>query len=69
MSPSYRRLVISDGRAVGAVVLGTYPEVVAAVTAAVKKRAEIPPELVAELRRGNWGALKDPGRVSQPTGA
>jgi len=68
-APSYRRLVISGGRAVGAVVLGTYPEVVAAITAAVKKRAEIPPELVAELRRGDWGALKDTGRVSQPTGA
>jgi nitrite reductase (NADH) large subunit len=69
VAPSYRRLVISDGRAVGAVVLGTYPDVVAAVTAAVKKRAEIPPELVAELRRGDWGALNDLGRVSQPAGA
>jgi nitrite reductase (NADH) large subunit len=68
-APSYRRLVISDGRAVGAVVLGTDPELVAAVTAAVKKRTQIPPELVAELRRGDWAALKNAGRVSQPAGA
>jgi len=69
VAPSYRRLVISDGRAAGAVVLGNYPEVVAAVTAAVKQRAEISPELIAELRRGNWEALKHAGRVAQPAGA
>jgi nitrite reductase (NADH) large subunit len=68
-APSYRRLVLSGGRAVGGIVLGTHPEDVAAVTAAVKNRAEISPELVAGLRRGDWGQLKDAGRVSQPTGA
>jgi nitrite reductase (NADH) large subunit len=68
-APSYRRLVLSGGRAVGAIVLGNHPEVVAAVTAAVKNRAEIPPAQIAELRRGNWGLLKDVGRVSQPAGA
>ncbi len=68
-APSYRRLVLSGGRAVGGIVLGNHPEVVAAVTAAVKNRAEVPPAQIAELRRGNWGLLKDAGRVSQPTGA
>jgi NADPH-dependent 2,4-dienoyl-CoA reductase/sulfur reductase-like enzyme/ferredoxin len=68
-APSYRRLVLSGGRAVGGIVLGNHPDVVAAVTAAVKNRAEIPPAQIAELRRGNWGLLKDAGRVSQPAGA
>jgi NAD(P)H-nitrite reductase large subunit len=53
-APSYRRLVLLGGRAVGGIVLGNHPEVVAAVTA-VKNRAEIPPAQIAELRRGNWG--------------
>ena len=68
-APSYRRLVLSGGRAVGGIVLGNHPEDVAAVTAAVKNRAEISPAQVAELRRGNWGRLKDAGRVSAPAGA
>ncbi len=68
-APSYRRLVISKGRAVGAVVLGNQPEVVAAVTTAVKNRAEIRQVQLAELRRGDWGVLKNVGRVSEPTGA
>ena len=51
-APSYRRLVISKGRAVGAIVLGNQPEVVAAVTTAVKNRAEIHQAQIAELRRG-----------------
>ena len=68
-APSYRRLVLSGGLAVGGIVLGNHPEDVAAVTAAVKNRAEISPAQVAELRRGNWGRLKDPDRVSAPAGA
>jgi nitrite reductase (NADH) large subunit len=68
-APSYRRLVISEGRVAGAIVLGNYPEVVAAATAAVKKRAEISPALIAELRRGNWEALKDAGKVPEAAGA
>ena len=67
--PSYRRLVLSDGRAVGGIVLGNHPEDVAAVTAAVKNRVEISPAQLAELRRGDWGRLKDAGRVSEPAGA
>ena len=53
----------------GGIVLGNHPEEVAAVTAAVKNRAEVSPSQVAELRRGNWGQLKDAGRVSAPAGA
>src|SRR5580692_6677057 len=68
-APSYRRLLISGGRAVGAIVLGNHPEVVAAVTKAVKDRAEISPAQVAELRRGDWEVLKNLGRVSEPAGA
>jgi NADPH-dependent 2,4-dienoyl-CoA reductase/sulfur reductase-like enzyme/ferredoxin len=68
-APSYRRLVVSDGRAVGGIVLGNDPEVTAAVTAAVKNAAEISAAQLTELRGGNWGLLKDLGRVSQPTGA
>jgi nitrite reductase (NADH) large subunit len=68
-APSYRRLVISAGRAAGGIVLGSDPETVAAVTAAVKNRVEIPQSLITELRRGQWGRLKDAGRVSQTAGA
>ena len=49
--------------------LGNQPEVVAAVTAAVKNRAEIPRVQIVELRRGDWAVLKNAGRVSAPTGA
>jgi nitrite reductase (NADH) large subunit len=68
-APSYRRLVISKGRVVGAVVLGNQPEVVASVTTAVKNRAEVRQAQLAELRRGDWEALKNGGRVSAPAGA
>jgi nitrite reductase (NADH) large subunit len=67
-APSYRRLVVSERRAAGAIVLGTDPEAVAAATVAVKNRAEISPEQIAELRRGEWGMLTNAGRVSQPAG-
>ncbi len=68
-APSYRRLVISGGRAAGAIILGNHPEVAATVTAAVKNGAEVSAAQVAALRRGDWAALKDAGRVSQPSGA
>jgi NAD(P)H-nitrite reductase large subunit len=68
-APSYKRLVVSEGRAAGAIVLGTDPETVAAATAAVKNGAEISPMLATDLRRGNWGALKNAGKVTQPAGA
>jgi NAD(P)H-nitrite reductase large subunit len=68
-APSYRRLVISQGRAAGGIVLGNHPEVVAAITTAVRNHADIQPALVTELRRGRWEKLKDAGLVSQPAGA
>jgi hypothetical protein len=70
-APSYRRLLISEGRAVGAIaiVLGSHPEDVAAVSAAVKKRAQISPAQIAALRSGDWGVLKNAGRASEPAGA
>ena len=68
-APSYRRLLIAEGQVAGAIVIGSRPEDVAAVTAAVKKRAEISAEQIAALRRGDWGTLKNAGRASQPAGA
>lgn len=60
--PSYRRLVVSGGVLVGALVLGHHPDDLAAATAAVKKRLEVDPLLLAELREGNWQSLKAAGR-------
>jgi nitrite reductase (NADH) large subunit len=68
-SPSYRRLIVADGVAAGAIVLGPHPEVVALVTAAVKNRAPVSPAQLAELRRGRWEALKGTSVVSQLSGA
>jgi NADPH-dependent 2,4-dienoyl-CoA reductase/sulfur reductase-like enzyme/ferredoxin len=68
-SPSYRRLIVADGRAVGAIVLGNYPEVVALVTAAVKKRKPVSSAQVTELRRGHWKALDDTSPLAQLSGA
>jgi NAD(P)H-nitrite reductase large subunit len=68
-APSYRRLLIAEGRVAGAIVLGNHPEDVAAVTAAVKRRAEISPAQLAALRSGDWGVLKNAGRASEPAGA
>jgi nitrite reductase (NADH) large subunit len=67
--PSYRRLVVSQRRAVGGIVLGHHPEDVVAVTSAVKKQVEIDDAVLADLRGGHWQVLKDVGRrpaVSQP---
>jgi nitrite reductase (NADH) large subunit len=64
-APSYRRLVVSQGRAVGGIVLGTDPDMVAAMTSAVKNRVGIQPPLVTDLRFGRWGRLKGAGMVSQ----
>jgi nitrite reductase (NADH) large subunit len=68
-TPSYRRLIVADGRAVGAIVLGSYPEVVTLVTAAVKNHESISSAQVTELRRGYWEALKDTSPVTQLSGA
>jgi NAD(P)H-nitrite reductase large subunit len=65
-SPSYRRLVISEGKAVGTVILGHHPEDAAAATAAVKRQAEIPPAARDTIRNGAWRVLKDAGRRVAP---
>ncbi len=70
--PSYRRLVISQHRVVGGIVLGHHPEDVVAVTSAVKKQVELDDAVLAALRSGNWQVLKDVGRrspVPQPARA
>jgi nitrite reductase (NADH) large subunit len=51
----YRKLVISDGKIAGAILLG-YQTDASTVTAAVKKQANIAPYL-NELRAGNWQVL------------
>lgn len=60
--PSYRRLVLSAGRAVGAVVLGEHPADQAAAHQVVRERLDISPELAARLRAGDWSALQEAGR-------
>ncbi len=70
--PSYRKLLVCGGRAVGAIVLGHHPGDVAAASSAVRNGAAIDATVLDDLRRGNWGALKDAGRatpVSEPAGA
>ena len=67
-TPSYRRLIVADGRAAGAIVLGTHPDVVALVTAAVKKNKPVSSAQIAELRRGSWDALDDASPVSRLSG-
>jgi hypothetical protein len=68
-APSYRRLLISGGRAAGAIVVGHHPELIAAATAAVKNQAVIDAATLARLRAGDSGALKDAGRAASPTEA
>jgi NADPH-dependent 2,4-dienoyl-CoA reductase/sulfur reductase-like enzyme/ferredoxin len=54
---SYRRVIIAQGRAVGATVLGHHPADLAAVQAAVRDGVAIPPSAVPALRRGDWAVL------------
>jgi NADPH-dependent 2,4-dienoyl-CoA reductase/sulfur reductase-like enzyme/ferredoxin len=59
----YRKLVISQGRLAGAILLG-WPLDAPAVTAAVKKQVDVTPVLEA-LKRGNWSVLRSlPGSQS-----
>ena len=67
--PSYRRLVVSRGVLVGAIVLGHHPDELAAATAAVKKRVLLDDDELGQLRAGNWRALKDGGRPVSPGSA
>ena len=67
-APSYRCLVVSRGQAVGAIVLGHHPDVLATVTDAVKKRRLLDAVTLDQLRRGNWLALKEPAPVRVAAG-
>jgi NADPH-dependent 2,4-dienoyl-CoA reductase/sulfur reductase-like enzyme/ferredoxin len=65
--PSYRRLIVANGVAAGALVLGHDPEVLAALTNAVKKALPVDAAVLARIRAGDWLAIKDAGRVvAQP---
>jgi nitrite reductase (NADH) large subunit len=55
--PSYRRLVVSGGRAVGATVLGHHPSDLAAAQKAVRNRVTVDVFAMASLRRGDWSVL------------
>ena len=56
---SYRRLVLSEGRAVGATVLGHHPSDVAAAQKAVRNRITVDAAQRAALRSGDWSVLAD----------
>ena len=55
--PSYRRLLISEGRAVGATVLGHHPADVTAAQKAVRGRASVSPSAGRALRSRDWSVL------------
>ena len=55
--PSYRRLVVSRGRAVGATVLGHHPADLTAAQKAVREKRTVGPVALAVLRTGDWGIL------------
>lgn len=54
---SYRRLILSQGRVVGATVLGHHPADVTAAQKAVKGRVQVSPSALNALRAGNWSVL------------
>jgi NADPH-dependent 2,4-dienoyl-CoA reductase/sulfur reductase-like enzyme/ferredoxin len=60
-APSYRRLVVSEGRVAGMIVLGRHPDDAATATAAVKKNVEVSPAQLDALRQGDWQVLKGRG--------
>ncbi|MVU76170.1 FHA domain-containing protein [Nocardia sp. ET3-3] len=55
---SYRRLVISENRLVGAIVLGHHPADVAAAQQAVRARREVSAFARHDLQRGDWSSLQ-----------
>ena len=65
--PSYRRLVISRGRAAGVVILGHHPEDTVLATTAVKKQAEVPSNCLDALGHGDWQVLKTGGPRQRAT--
>ena len=62
--PSYRRLIVSRGRAVGATVLGHHPADLAAAQKAVRNDSAVGPVSLAVLRSGDWSVLADGERLS-----
>lgn len=56
---SYRKLVLSELRVVGATVLGHHPGDVAAAQKAFRSGAPVSPHALTALRSGNWSALAD----------
>ncbi|HMN29902.1 MAG TPA: hypothetical protein PKE45_17250, partial [Caldilineaceae bacterium] len=52
----YRKLIIAEGKIVGAILLG-YPEEAPGVTAAIKQQYEVTPYLTA-LQSGDWESLR-----------
>ncbi len=62
--PSYRRLVVSRGRAVGATVLGHHPADLTAAQKAVRDNAAVGPVSLGVLRSGNWSVLSDRERLT-----
>ena len=65
---SYRRLVISRGMVVGAIVIGHHPEDLAAASGAVRKRQLVDAWALSELRAGRWGVLKAQPRTTVGAG-
>jgi nitrite reductase (NADH) large subunit len=63
---SYRRLVLADGRVMGAVILGHHPENLAAATAAVKQQRVLDEATRVAAQAGDWSALT---AARQPAGA
>lgn len=55
--PSYRRLVVSQGRVVGATILGHHPRDLAAAQKAVKASIAIDNATLDSLGRGDWTVL------------
>ena len=55
--PSYRRLVLCQGRAVGATVLGHHPADLAVAQKAVRDRIAVGSAAKAALRSGDWSVL------------
>jgi NADPH-dependent 2,4-dienoyl-CoA reductase/sulfur reductase-like enzyme/ferredoxin len=56
---SYRRLVLAEGQAAGAVIVGHHPAEQAALQTLVRDRVEIPAAARDALRTGDWTALHD----------
>jgi len=63
----YRKLVIADGKLVGATLVGD-PTNAQIVSAAVKERRDVS-QLLDALHAGHWGVLSDSGAKSDPSAA